>query len=44
MNSTDPKDQLIELYYRRVITMENRIQELETKLKKNKYAKSNYEC
>jgi len=27
-----PKDQLIELYYRRVVSMENKIQELETKL------------
>jgi len=27
-----PKDELIELYYRRVVSMENKIQELETKL------------
>lgn len=27
-----PKDELIELYYQRIIVMQNRIQELETKL------------
>jgi len=27
-----PKDELIELYYRRVTSMEKKIQELETKL------------
>ena len=28
----NPKDELIELYYQRIIVMQNRIQELETKL------------
>jgi len=27
-----PKDELIELYYQRILVMQNRIQELETKL------------
>ena len=27
-----PKEQLIELYYQRILVMQNRIQELETKL------------
>ena len=28
----DPKDELIELYYQRIIVMQNRIEQLETKL------------
>lgn len=28
----NPKDQLIELYYQRIIVMQNRIEQLETKL------------
>ena len=39
-----PKDELIELYYQRIIVMQNRIQELETKLinydRKNKIYRS----
>ena len=31
-NLPSPKDELIELYYRRVISLQNKIQELEIKL------------